>query len=154
MLNVSQFRLLVVRPVLCHLSLWSVAAENLLIGTAVQESGLRFLHQRGGGSARGLYQIEPTTEIDVHEHFLKFRAGLDAKVSALISAAPSRAEQLVCNLAYATAIARLVYYRCPEPLPDSENIVALGHYWKRHFNTDKGKGTVSAFVLNYKEFVA
>lgn len=154
MLNVRQFRLLVVRPVLCHLSLWSVAAENLLVGTAVQESGLRFLQQRGGGSARGIYQIEPETEADVHDRFLKFRAGLDEKVAALLSAAPSRAEQLVCNLSYATAIARIIYYRCPEPLPDSEDAVALGRYWKRYFNTDRGKGTVSAFVLNYKEFVA
>lgn len=154
MLNVGQFRLLVVRPVLCHLCLWSAAAENLLVGTAVQESGLRFLRQRAGGPARGLYQIEPATAADLHENFLKFRADLRARLLALTAPAPSPMDQLVCNLSYATAVARLIYYRRPEPLPDADDVVALARYWKQHFNTESGRGTVSAFILNYKEFVA
>jgi hypothetical protein len=144
---------LIVRPVLCHLELWSVAAENLLLGTAVQESGLRFLQQRGGGPARGVYQIEPRTESDLHDNFLKYRPPLRDKVLALLAPVPSRHEQLVSNLAYATAVARLIYHRIPQQLPEAEDVDALGRYWKRHFNTDAGRGTVSAFVHNYKEFV-
>lgn len=154
MLNVDQFRRLVVRPVLHHLALWSASAENLLVGTAVQESGLRFLAQRNYGPARGVFQIEPATETDLHENFLRFRAELKAKVCALRATEPTRTEQLVCNLSYAAAVARLIYLRSAEPLPDADDVEALARYWKKHFNTDKGKGTVSAFVHNYKEYVA
>jgi len=42
------FRREIVRPVLEHLSLHSPAAENMLVGTAAVESGLRRLTQAGG----------------------------------------------------------------------------------------------------------
>ena len=154
MLEIGQFRPLVVRPVLTHLKLWSTAAENLLVGTALQESGLRFLRQRGGGPARGLFQVEPDSENDLHINFLAFRPPLAARLRELLAPAPSRTEQLATNFAYATAVARLIYYRCPEPLPDADDIAGMARYWKRHFNTDKGKGSIPAFILNYKEFIA
>jgi hypothetical protein len=154
MIDIGQFRLLVVRPVLTHLQLWSTAAENLLIGTALQESGLRFLHQRGGGPARGLYQIEPDSENDLHVNFLAYRPPLAARLYGLVAPVPSRTEQLATNLAYATAVARLIYYRCPEPLPAAGDIAGMARYWKFHFNTEKGKGSIPAFILNYKEFIA
>ena len=37
-LNPQQFRSLVIRPTLRRLDLWSEAAEELLLGTAIQES--------------------------------------------------------------------------------------------------------------------
>ncbi len=153
MINPRHFRLLVVRPVLTCLELWSEVAENLLVGTAVQESGLRHLRQLGNGPARGLYQIEPATESDIRRNFLPARAGLAARVDTILAAEPSHTEQLTTNLAYATAIARLIYFRVPEPLPGADDVPGLARYWKRHFNTEKGGGSVSAFILNYKEFV-
>ncbi|MGE0652904.1 MAG: hypothetical protein AB7P12_14330 [Alphaproteobacteria bacterium] len=152
MLNVGQFRLLVVRPVLTHLALWSTAAENLLLGTALQESGLRFLRQRSNGPARGIYQIDPAIHDEVHAGFLAGRPALETKVTALLAPSPSRAEQLVTNLAYATAMARVIYLRCPEPLPADGDVAGLGRYWKRHFHGDTG--SVPAFVLHYREFIA
>jgi hypothetical protein len=79
---------------------------------------------------------------------------LAAKVAALLAPLPSRAEQLTTNLAYATAMARIIYLRCPEPLPMADDIAGMGRYWKRHFNGGRGAGSVPAFVLNYSEFVA
>jgi hypothetical protein len=154
MLNVGQLRRLVVRPVLTHLALWSTGAENLLLGTAIQESGLRLLRQRNDGPARGIYQIDPATDDDLHAGFLAERPALAAKVAALLAPLPSRAEQLATNLAYATAMARIIYLRCPEPLPMADDIAGMGRYWKRHFNGGRGAGSVPAFVLNYREFVA
>jgi hypothetical protein len=153
MLDIGQFRRLVLRPTLIHLDLWSQAAENLLLGTALQESGLRHLAQMGGGPARGLYQIEPATHDDILRNYLVYRPELSGLVRTLMAPAPSPVEQSATNLAYGTAIARLVYYRRPEPLPPPDDILGLARYWKRHFNTEKGRGTVSAFVLNYKEYV-
>jgi hypothetical protein len=153
MLNVGQFRRLVVRPVLTHLALWSMGAENLLLGTAIQESGLRLLRQRSDGPARGIYQIDPATDDEVHAGFLAERPALTAKVAALLAPLPLRAEQLACNLAYATAMARIIYLRCAEPLPAADDIAGLGRYWKQHFRAG-GAGSVPAFVLNYREFIA
>ena len=47
MLNVEQFRLYVVRPVLNYLELGGAAAEQLLVGTALTESKLTYLKQIG-----------------------------------------------------------------------------------------------------------
>lgn len=154
MISVAHFRLLVVRPTLSHIGLWSSAAENLLVGTALQESGLRHLRQLGDGPARGLYQIEPATEADLWRNFLPNRPGLAASLEGLLATVPSRTEQLTTNLAYATAVARLVYLRHPEPLPAAEDVAGMARYWKRHFNTARGKGSAAAFILNYKEFAS
>jgi hypothetical protein len=51
-------------------------------------------------------------------------------------------------------MARIIYLRCPEPLPAADDIAGMGRYWKRHFHDGCGAGSVPAFVLNYREFVA
>lgn len=51
----------VVRPVLRVMSAWSQPAEDLVMGTAAQESRLTYLRQLGGGPALGLWQMEPAT---------------------------------------------------------------------------------------------
>lgn len=151
MLRVTHFRQLIVRPAIRHLGLWSAAAENLLIGTALVESGLKHLRQLGGGPALGLYQIEPATHADVWDHFLDYRDDLADRVEALLAEEPAEEAQLVTNLAYATAIARLIYWRVPEPLPAAEEIEALGVYWKTHFNTALGKGDPAEFAQRYRD---
>lgn len=151
MLDIGHFRLLVVRPVLTHLALWSTVAENLLLGTALQESGLRFLGPRTRAPARGMFGIDPATDDDLHAGFLAGRPALAAKVRGLLAPQPSRGEQLVTNLAYATAVARVIYLRCPEPLPAADDVAGMGRYWKQHFRAG-GAGSVPAFVLHYREF--
>ena len=47
----------------------------------------------------------------------------------------------------------LVYYRHPEPLPVPGDVEALGHYYKKYFNTALGKGSAEEFVRNYKRHV-
>ena len=153
MIDVEHFRLHVVRATIMSLRLWSMAAENLLVGTALVESRLTYLRQFDAGPARGLYQIEPATHDDIWERYLKYRKSLKARIGALLAPTPSRIDQLMTNLAYATAIARLVYYRHPEPLPVPGDVEALGHYYKKYFNTALGKGSAEEFVRNYKRHV-
>ncbi len=152
-MDASQFRAEVVRPVLVHLGLHSAAAENLLVGTALHESGgLRWLRQLGGGPAFGVYQIEPATHDDIWRNYLRFRPRLNEQVARLAASEPTRPEQLVTNLAYATAIARVHYLRVPAPLPDAGDLGGLARYWKRHFNPAKGAGTAAAFIDPYRHF--
>lgn len=142
----DDFRRHVIRPTLRRLKLHSDAAEALLLGTAITESGLEALVQRGGGPALGVYQVEPATHDDIWRSFLAYRPPLAARVAMLVAGLrPSRA-QLVWNLAYATAMARLVYLRRPPPLPPADDIAGLAAYWKAHFNTVAGKGVPEDFM--------
>ena len=146
MLDPEQFRLRVIRPSLNRLGLHSLAAELLLLGTAITESKLSALVQKGGGPALGVYQIEPVTHTDIWRNYLAYRPIRAARVLSLSAGGLGRSEQLVWNLAYATALARLVYRRRPEPMPAAGDIPGLADYWKAHFNTAAGKGTAAKFI--------
>ena len=147
MLDPQDFRLYVIRPTLTCLDLWSEAAEVLLLGTAITESNLRWLRQKKGGPGLGVYQIEKVTHDDIWKSYLNklTKTKLKAKVTWLTSRTPLE-EQLVHNLAYATAIARVIYWRKPEKLPEAEDIAGLAKYWKTHYNTYLGAGKESDFV--------
>ena len=64
-LNASQLRELVIKPALSEIELWSPAAEELVLGTAIVDSRLSFIKQLGSGPAFGLWQIEQDTHRDV-----------------------------------------------------------------------------------------
>ncbi|NYZ12872.1 hypothetical protein HL658_09935 [Azospirillum sp. RWY-5-1] len=135
------------------------AAVELLLGTAAHESGLRALDQitsaadRTLGPAFGLFQIEPATHDDIWDNFLKHRPALAGRVAALAAAQPSRHEQLATTLAYAAAIARLVYYRSPVPLAAPGDIAGHAAVWKRVYNTAAGKGRPDQFVEAWTRLV-
>lgn len=148
------FRRLVIRPVLNELGLWSEAAENLLLGTALHESGgLRHVRQIGGGPALGLYQMEPDTHADLWNNWLSYRPTWADAVQAFAIEGMPRVDSLLYMPAYATAAARLQYYRKPPALPDAHDIPSLAHYWKTHWNTDRGKGTVDQFIDAWSRYV-
>lgn len=150
----NHLRYEVVRPVLREMGMWSEAAENLLIGTAAHESLTgRYLRQIRG-PARGLYQMEPATHVDLLTNYLRFRDDLRDKLTQFLAKAPGPVQQLSTNLAYATAAARLQYWRVPEPLPAGQDIIALASYYKRHWNTFAGKATEFDFVRAFRKLPA
>lgn len=67
MIDPRQLRDLIVRPVPEQLDLYSPAAEQLVMGTAAQESRLVYIRQHLGedkhGRGRGLWQIEPAEDL-------------------------------------------------------------------------------------------
>ncbi len=156
MIASKDFRTYILRPTLLRLGLYSEAAENLLIGTAATESRLgTYLVQRGGGPALGIYQIEPKTHRSIWDDYLAYHPVLADKVKGFASHASLKAlripdAELISNLDYATAIARVIYYRRPEPLPEAHDIYGLALYYKQHFNTPKGKATTQDFLRQYQ----
>ena len=153
MLDPGHFRVHIVRVTLKIIDLPNAqVAEDLLVGTALAESKLRFLRQIGGGPARGVYQIEPATHDDLWDSYLQSRLPLGTKTNSLLAPRPSQSNQLVTNLAYATAIARLIYWRRPEPLPELGDVVGYAGYWKAHFNTEKGAGEENHFIETYERY--
>jgi len=156
-INSFHLRICIIRPVLKDLDLWSLVAENLLLGTAAQESHMgTYLDQANPtieGPAFGIFQIEKDTHDDIWENYLAYNEDY-ARVVRRYSLPTFSYRQLAGNLYYAVAIARIHYRRVKEPLPSSPtDVKALARYWKRFYNTPLGKGTVEEFELNYKEFV-
>lgn len=155
-LDVEQFRQYVVRPTLRFLDPeipYSEAAELLMVGTAMQESRLRFLDQLtpGPGPAYGLFQMEARTHAD-HVRWLERaeNATLAAKIEMLLGDEPDRLLQLRTNLAYACAMSRVHYWRVREGLPEAADARGLGHYWKRFYNTIHGRGTVEQWLASFR----
>lgn len=160
MIAARDLRKYVVRPTLKRMNLWSQAAEELLLGTIAQESRMGFYLHQISGPALGIYQIEPATHQDLWKNYLSYRADKQLMVASFASRVHSNLhdmniddDELIGNLAYSTAVCRMLYYRKPEALPDSKDIPGLALYWKTHYNTFKGKGTTEEFELNYRKWV-
>lgn len=141
-----------IKPALFKLGLYSPAAEQLLLATAIQESNL--IHRKQiGGPALSYFQIEPKTHNDIWDNFLKYRPQLSNKVLQLMSnPASDKIKELENNDKYAAAIARIHYLRVPAPIPKYNDIAKMAAYWKRYYNTALGKGKESDFINNWNKY--
>ena len=151
-----QLRKYIIKPTLVALDPmipYSRAAENLLLGTAAQESHMgRYLKQIRG-PARGIYQMEPGTYDDIWRTFLSYHPEIGRVVYALLLKYFGGVDQLAGNLYLATAMTRIHYYRVTASLPRTNDVDGMAKYWKKYYNTWRGRGRVVEFVDNYKRYV-
>lgn len=160
MLNYDDLMTGVIAPALDALGLRTWQAEQLVLGTAIAESGLRNLRQVGGGPARGLWQVEPATARDVLRRYLGRRLDLRRKFKRAVyplgvmtwranwtDAELSHA--LTVNLALGAVIARLIYLWAPEAIPD--DLEGQAAYWVEHYNKG-GAATVEHYVAAWRAF--
>lgn len=150
MIDPQEFRREVISPALDFIGLNSGAAQLLLLGTAIQESRLKYLKQING-PACSFYQLEPATVRDIHENFLSYRPKLRVRIEEILWGIDLETE-LVNNLFYATIMARMVYYRTPDSLPIND-IPGMARMWKEYYNTRLGKGTEEEFIHNYNKYI-
>lgn len=154
----DQLRAYIIRPVLLEMGMHSQGAENLLIGTAAHESaGFKAIHQYGRGPALSFFQIEPATHDDLWRNSIpgiaRSKPGAVEFLRGQVAAqygTPPPAEFLLHSLTYAAAIARLLYWRAPDPMPDGDDLVGLAQFWKRRYNTVHGAGTVDQWLEAYR----
>lgn len=155
-MNAKQLRELVVRPTLQYLDPvipYSETAVELLMMTAAHESHLGEYIAQVGGPALGIYQMEPATRKDIWKNFLMYRDGLSVKLANL-EPDISVVSPLITNLTYATAMARVHYFRVPEALPEGclqneETFRKLAAYAKKYYNTELGKATEEDYYEAY-----
>jgi hypothetical protein len=144
----------IIKPSVAHIGLWTPAASELLLGTALVESRLLHRRQLGGGPARGYFQMEPATHDDIWRNFLRYRSQLAGAVASLLSSsAADRHNELETNDRYACALARVHYARAPAPLPRAGDVAGMARYWKRHYNTLLGAGTESKYVQTWNSVI-
>ena len=143
-----------IRPALTALAAGGVAAEQLLLGTAIQESLLIHRQQLGGGPALGLFQMETATHDDCWNNYLKFRKELGEKVKQTLEAGQQPlAQTMKVNDRYAAAMCRVRYMRVPAALPVANDIDGMADYWKEHYNTPLGAGTPEEFLNKWPQYV-
>src|SRR5690348_6143324 len=101
MLDPRQFLVFVIRPTLSFIGLDSPSARALLLGTAIQESGLAYVSQLGDdipGPGLGLFQMEKATHDWLLDKVLPCWPAIQAKVLSLSSRGwPARHLELVTN---------------------------------------------------------
>jgi hypothetical protein len=167
MIDFGQFKEHVVIPTLKYLDSeipYSEEAVDLLLLTCAHESrGGTYLRQKGmtgTEGAFGVYQMELATEEDIFSSYLKYRQPLLGMIEEMVpdydqDVTVPKESQLITNLAYATAMARVHYWRVAEALPSKDDIgymPKLGIYAKKYYNTHLGKATSSDYIIDYLEW--
>jgi hypothetical protein len=143
-----------INPTLHAMGMYSPAASLLLAMTANHESGhFQWRRQLHGGPALSFFQIEPATLHDLYDNYLMYRPELMRKLDMFRPDNVTKEDALLYHDKYACAAARLIYYRRPEALPPVENLEALAAYWKQHYNTPEGKGTVDKMLKDWENRV-
>lgn len=140
----DQFGQHIIEPTLLKMHLFSKEAYNLMMGTALHESdGLKRITQYVG-PALGYWQMEPNTLYDLYDSYLAFRPGKRAMLDNFSIPSMTLEDNLKVNPCYACAAARLQYLRQPGHIP--QDFKGQAEYWKKHWNTEYGKGTVDEYL--------
>lgn len=123
------------------------SAIDLLLGTAAQESAFGTYLKQVNGPALGVFQMEPATFRWVaswgRERYPTIP--LWTMYTAIVP------DMLEFDLRIAVVFARLNYLSKPGVIPDS--LQGQAAYWKRHWNTYLGKGTIEQYVRNWHKYV-
>lgn len=154
-MKTSHLKQYIIEPTLKYLGFLNDSEVNLLLGIVAQESHMgEYLHQLTG-PALGIYQMEPKTEQYNLKYLEKKRYSLYNKIIDLKFVVSNEIynNQMEGNLYYATAMARIHFLRFPEPLPKADDIEGLATYWKKYYNTEKGKGNITDFIRNYNRYI-
>lgn len=159
MIDILQLRTLIIRPVLKYIDMWSDVAEDLVTGTAIQESMATYLANNGKNPTLGLFQMEPYVHDDLWKNDIAYRLTISNKLHRLTMRISEKhpnglnqipAEEMIGNIFYATAMCMLQYNRAPAPLP-KQDVNALASFWKRYYAPYRS-GTIDEFVYNYNKY--
>lgn len=131
---------------------YSPDAVNLILGTIAQESAYgKYSKQLGNGPALGICQMEPATFKDICINYLKYHPEIEAKIKEVAHVNLLLPDDLVSNDRLAVSMCRVHYLRVKEQMPVT--IEGYAAYWKKYYNTVKGKGTEAEFIRNYHLWV-
>lgn len=148
-MNPKQLKEIIIKPALEAIAAYSPAALSLVFGTACVESNCgEAIRQEPSGPALGIFQMELDTHQDIFENYLSYNPILREKVLKLFCPGMTVEQNICCNLMYAAAMCRIHYLRFPGEIPQS--IEGQAEYWKKYYNTSKGKGSVAGFIKAYR----
>ena len=133
---------------------YSDDALALVVRTGNAESGYRALKGYGEGNpAIGFWQIEPATMYDMMRNYIIYRAPYRKALEELGMKFKGDDIEIsvMSNMGVQAALCRLHYRRDSKPIPSWDDLESQGKYWKRVYNTIKGRGTVKHFIKANKD---
>lgn len=146
-----------VKSTLKKYNMYSEGMYKLLLGTAATESEFGKFNKQIGGPALGVFQMEPRTAQDIWTEYLEYHPFLRAKVKSTLWKNVNRKTQLRYNLEYQTLMAVVHYKRAEErhniKIEEDASRWSCSWYYKRYYNTHKGKGSTIRFFRKYGEYV-
>jgi len=128
-------------------------AIDMVYATGLVESKYKYIEQIGDGPARSFWQVEPETAVDNCRNFISKRPDLLQACADTLGIDPYYFIDatiddwdwiLRTNIAAGILHCRIKYWRIPEPIEKGKE--ALAKYWKKHYNTEQGAGTVEHFL--------
>ena len=154
-MDAKHLRKYIVAPALAEIGMHSMEAEDLVMGTAAQESHLKYVRQFNDGPARGLFQMEVATHDDIWNNWLAYKRTVSEELKNAIQFEGFRpiADRMVWDLKYGAMMCRIHYRRKSSPLPEHGDLEGYAAYWKKHYNTVHGAGTEEEFIKHWKRYI-
>lgn len=153
----SDVRELIIKPYLQSLGEYSEVAEQLLLGTAAQESALGLHCYCTQTKGLGLYRMTAEKHQELWDTYLvQFPdlASLQRGLASQQQFLKNPHGELASNLTYATGMAWMVYRRSMIDTSKPLEIPTLAQFWAGYF--DNGTGcprNVDEFMLSYRTLV-
>lgn len=124
--------------------------QLLFVTTGAETHFGYYLTQQPSGYADSIYQHEPKTVEDAY-YRLRLKdnkpvyANLKHALDELYISALTNEQNLIMNFAYATALARVIYYLVPKSLPRFDCRKEMWEYYKKYWNSSKGDTSEAEF---------
>jgi len=150
MMTPKLFVTTIIRPANEALGLGSFEAEQLMLGTALQESNLQNVQQTNG-PALGYFQDEPADHDDLWKNYLAYNEVLAERLRGLLPNVQPSKNCLIMYPLYAAGICRLHYRRVAEALP--LDLLSQAAYYKKYYNTANGAATTQEYVNKWNAIV-
>ena len=127
----------------------------LLMETSAVESSRGYIVRQVGGPARGIFQMEPTTERCMRSWLKDNFPRVHDEVMAFYDKKKSPEWNLTHNVPYNVAMSTAYYWR---RMGDSlaGNITTLedrAKVWKTHYNTYLGKGSIAGYIRKAEKYL-
>ena len=130
---------------------YSKEVTELIMLTCAVESNLGHYIKQVNGPALGIFQMEPLTFEDNLNWYLFKDTQLNAdRLSRICNIESFTTESLTYNTKFAICLTRIHYLRKPGAIPHSTE--GQAEYWKKHYNTYLGAGTVEKAIQKYNKY--
>jgi hypothetical protein len=125
-------------------------AKEMIIETAIAETGLGQIEDKTVGAGMGITQFDEMPFNDIRDRCVKSRPKILKDLGVDISLV--HWDDLRYNQFLALLFTRLLYWLKGDPIP--ETIEERAAYWKLHYNTKLGKGTVEHYLEMNRKYKA
>lgn len=123
---------------------------DLLLETCAVESDFgKYDKQLNGGPARGIFQMEPNTAEDIIINYVEYRPELYDITDPWLDKGPM--SRTLLDSRFAVIMARIHYLRVDASVPSTR--LERAKYWKNHYNTRLGKGTVDKYLEKAQHYL-